>query len=498
MKTKFFINVFSLVFLCGCETSNTTIPILTNKQMQEDIAFLVRAIKEIEPNIAIREQVTGTPIMAEIDSLAATAKHLKTFEDFYYLAQRILLLCQDQHENLGRGYPSGIEDSNYYISQEAINISEICDAKYDWYHPCGCLPFFKYVDGKYYSFVELYINKDTSLTIPAGAELLAINNIPTDEYVNRYNRKINNSVRWDNIRKKYYTYNIFSPATIGLDTVIVFTFCFNNVIKTVNCERLAINSNVANGEWDESVLYFEDVCLLYVRVPEMDYEKMDFYKKEILHYADKPIKKVIIDIRGNGGGSDYVWMEMLSYIIDKPIITPTKTYRKNTPLLKDYAINIRKDKVCSYSKDSVFVSMCSDTTDMGTIAPIEQSIRYSGKVYVLVNERCFSSSLAFISVCERTEKLVTVGKNTGFLKGRSETPYFLTLPNSKLIFELIPCIDMTNVIKPENHYDNAAEIPIEPSIEYYINEIAYEDNRYDKDFLFNHDPIFRAALEAKQ
>jgi hypothetical protein len=115
----------------------------------------------------------------------------------------------------------------------------------------------------------------------------------------------------------------------------------------------------------------------------------------------------------------------------------------------------------------------------------------------LVNERCFSSSLAFISVCGRTDKLVTVGKNTGCIKARSITPYFLTLPNSKLIFKLVPCFDATNATKLEDHYDNAAEIPVEPNIEYYINEISYKGNRYDKDFLLNYDPIFKVALEAK-
>jgi hypothetical protein len=204
MKTKVFISIFFLIFVCSCKTLDVVIPVLTNEQMQEDISFLIRAIKEIEPNIAIREQVTRTPIMAEIDSLAVIAKDLKTFENFYYLAQRILLLCQDQHENLQGFYPQGIEDSNHYISQEAIKISELCETKYDWYNPQGCLASSKYIDGKYYFFVDIYRrdnDKQYSLLIPSGSQLLAINNIPINEYVNEYGRKIDNSIRWDNVRK---------------------------------------------------------------------------------------------------------------------------------------------------------------------------------------------------------------------------------------------------------------------------------------------------------
>jgi hypothetical protein len=498
MKTKIFINIFLFMFISGCKTPDTTIPTLTNEQMQEDISFLVRAIKEIEPNIAIREQVTGTPIMAEIDSLAVIAKDLRTFEDFYYLAQRILLLCQDQHENLQGFYPQGIEDSNHYISQEAIKISELCETRYDWYNPQGCSPFFKYIDGKYYFFVDIYRrdnDKQYSLLIPSGSQLLAINNISINEYVNEWGRKIDNSIRWDNARKKYYTYRIYHPMITLQDTNESFVTCnINGVIKTITMRDWSISTNTPTGVSDEKVFYFDTSDILYVRIPDMDYEKIEYYKTEILRYANKPIKKVIIDIRRNGGGSDYVWMDVLSSIIDKPLITPSKVYRKNTPLSIDYATNIRKDKISSYTQDKVFFRT-SDNYD--TILPAKQNIHYSGKIYVLVNEYCFSSSLAFISFCERTDRLVTVGKNTGYVKGRSTTPYFLTLPNSKLIFELIPSLDMTNITRPEDHYDNAAEIPIEPSIEYYINEITYEGNRYDKDFLFNYDPIFKAALEAK-
>lgn len=48
-------------------------PKLRQKEMQQDIDFLVRAIKEIDPYIPLRNQITGVDIYAGIDSLQAQA-----------------------------------------------------------------------------------------------------------------------------------------------------------------------------------------------------------------------------------------------------------------------------------------------------------------------------------------------------------------------------------------------------------------------------------------
>jgi hypothetical protein len=104
--------------------------------------------------------------------------------------------------------------------------------------------------------------------------------------------------------------------------------------------------------------------------------------------------------------------------------------------------------------------------------------------------------LGFVSICKQSDRLATVGTPTGFMYGRSTTPFFLSLPNSKLIFELVPCIDMSgNKNKPEDFYDFQAEIPVNLTIDDYVFEKTFKGKRFGKKFLYNHDPVFQKVLE---
>ena len=470
-------------------------PNLTKEQMRQDVEFLVRAIKEIEPNILIREKVTGVDIYGEIDKLAKLVDTINNFENFYYLVQKILLLCQDQHENIKGYYPKGIEENNFYISEQAIEISQKSDEQYYRYFPISSLPIM-YIDGKFY-FIQNFYNDENFVHIPATAQLLDINNISIDKYINDWNIPIDNSVRWDDNNKKFYTQRLFSPKTTGLANNFLITYKLGNEIIDVEKGSLSFNTSLMTDLWKFSVQYFEKDKILYIRIPSMDYEQIDFLTSEIKKYKSKKIKKVVIDIRYNGGGSDYVWHNVLSALISEPLKIKSNVYFYNTPLVRDYLINIRNEKIIKEFKvdDKEYIE--TNTSKFDTISPSDNSLNYSGKIYVLVNQRIFSSSLAFVSVCKQLKNLVTVGTPTGYICGRSTTPFFLSLPNSKLIFQLVPCIDMTNKKKPIDYYDTQAEIPVKLDVNFYYDEAIYDRERYSKDFLYNHDPVFQKVLKLK-
>ena len=88
-----------------------------------------------------------------------------------------------------------------------------------------------------------------------------------------------------------------------------------------------------------------------------------------------------------------------------------------------------------------------------------------------------------------------MGQATGYIKGRSATPFFFTLPHSKLIFELVPSFDLTAVKVPEDHYDSSPEIPVMLRLEDYITEMTDESEHYSERFLFNSDPTFQKILK---
>ena len=495
MKTnKFFLFLICAIAISACAT-DTKIPTLSRKQMQEDIDFLYSTIKNVSPYLTIREQVTGAKLYATLDSLHACSKDLATFEDFYYLASRMLLLCQDQHNTFQSFYPMGIENENPYIHSKSVEISEICEFMFDKYAPSSNVEVI-YIDGEYFFPENTYtrISDDRQIFIPEKAKVIKINDVPIDEYINYWNRPIDASVRWDSKNKKYYTYRAY-PYSTHKDKLTI-TYQLEDTIKTVELNTCEVEGWFSKDFWDTKINYFDRENILYLRIAEMDYSLIDSLKKGIWQHKNKSIQKVIIDVRDNGGGNDMVWREVLSEIVDKPILSQAKLYLRNTPVVIDYMETIRDEKLNADLTmrigDDDFVSLYDE---IDTIAPSQESILYGGNIYVLVDEKCFSSTLAFVAVCNQDARLVTVGNPTGFIGRRGITPFFFALPHSKLIFEISPTLDATMINVPEDYYDHTVDIPVSRSIDDYAFERKYSGERYGKDYLFNHDPVFQKVLK---
>ena len=484
--------LFTIILLLNRNNCLSQIPNISIDQMQQDIDFLVNTIKEVEPNLSIRQQVTGTNLYIELDSLAKKAKDIQTFDDFYFLLKRILFLCQDRHDDLQNFYPSGIEHENKYIKPKNVEISNYCYQRYLGMLPCcGGMMTIRYLNGQYYTIENIYAKQTDELLIPDSSMILSINNIPIDRYV-ALSRPFDNAVRWDGTRKQYYTHSIYHPFFILGSMEALITYEKNNTVKTVEFKDAYVTGFNLIG--NESVQYFEDKKILYIRIPTMDYDKIDFYKTAILNNKEKPVEKIVLDIRNNGGGNDMLWIELLAIIIDKPIMLENKVYYKESPIVVDYVEKIRMEKITKRLKFNDEYYFTSSESPTFFITPDENSINYKGNIYILVNENCYSSSLVLSSICKRVDKLISVGNSTGYIEGRSTTPFFFSMPNSGLIFELCATIDMW-AKTPYEHYDVNAEIPVNNTVVDYINEIKYQSTRYSKEFLFNYDPAFKTILD---
>ncbi|MDR2407958.1 MAG: hypothetical protein LBE13_07595 [Bacteroidales bacterium] len=471
--------------------------ILSREAMLDDIHFLVHTIKETNPHLFIRRQITGTDIVREIDSLRQTAEKITSFEEFYYLAKRILLRCQDQHADLKDYYPQGIERTNPFITAEALERSAACSREYDFYSPDACLPVV-YVNGEYF-FNVTYYDEDRQTVIPAGAKFVRINNVEIDDYVAGFNRHVDNSVKWDFRHQKYYTTRIYFPFITGMvdNFTCDITYSVHDSRHTFRYQGAQIERNAPKDINEPKVLYFQKKHILYIRIPGMDMNDLDFYTQHILQHKNDSINKIIIDIRSNGGGNDRLWESILSTIRKNPFAEiQEKTYLKNTPTIKNYLSSMRDERLDEQNRLTVgcdtFVRII-DTDER----PVLPSLDYTGNIYVLTDDKCFSSSLAFSATCNRMENVFTVGQPSGYIGGRGITPLFFSLPHSKLIFSISPTLDATDVKASEDYYDRQVKIPVIHSVEDLVLEIAYEGERYDEEFLFNHDSVFQKVLEQK-
>lgn len=193
----------------------------------------------------------------------------------------------------------------------------------------------------------------------------------------------------------------------------------------------------------------------------------------------KDKENLIIDIRENSGGSDTYWMKLVKRLISEPIswkyynlvrgsyIEPfaeAKTGVRYKTL--DSVQSLPAPVLAGLPKDAVQDFNKYFTADH-RLEP-EDSIRFQGKVYLLVSRRVFSSSEKFASFAKSTGWATLVGERTGG-DGLGTDPVLVKLPQSHVMvrFPFIMGVTEGGVINEEKK--------TEPDI--WVNA-AKDDNVY--------------------
>jgi hypothetical protein len=491
---------FCLIYFCIFNYAEAQLIIdfkpLTKNQMCEDFDFFYNKVDSVNTRFAIIKQIAGIDILADLQYLRKSIDTISCETNFYDLMYRATLLCKDAHISFSDQYPYDVTDT-IFMEKIKVNTRKIFNA-YNKYNP-SINPFqLFYLDGVY--FVPNIYDKDYNLQIQAKARLLEINDIPIDEYIEEWQLQFSHNVRWDMKNKKFYVTNLLPPWRIKQSDLFKITYSRLGETKEIYLNEYKIRFPSNKGVNEPNVFYFDRDKILYIRIPQMNPREIDKYKEELMKNKLNQIEKVIIDVRGNRGGSDVVWKEIISMIINKPIhFQQTLAFRDNE-LVKSclvesgikYTKNDVDDKFLYVERDTFFC-----LRGESEINPSENSLSYSGAIYVFVDNKCFSSTLAFFSVCQIVEQLVSVGTSTGYFGGQGIAPFYFTLPNSKLLFRVEASLDASNINpnRLEDFYHDKVEIPVYLTIDDMLKLNEYDGEFYKKDFLYNLDPLFKAVLK---
>ncbi|MDR2064653.1 MAG: hypothetical protein LBP85_02920 [Prevotellaceae bacterium] len=302
----------------------------------------------------------------------------------------------------------------------------------------------KYINGSYYFVQNLTTDdEDEAVFFEKGSKVLQINGMDIDSYVIKIGETLGSPLRWDAVRKKLYTPAVYVDTQKDKITTVTVEIP-NGEIKDINLisgeTYLYYRGRINTDSETPKVLYFKTANILYIRVPDMKTELIPFYNDKIGNFRNQIINKVVVDIRGNGGGNDDVWRNVLSAIIDKPVIWKTKILFRKTPVVTPYLHEIRGDSLPLINDNNVTVNR--DTffykynDEFDTIISSQNTVAYSGNIYVIADERCYSSAKAFISVCNKMDRLISIGQPIGNIGGEGLNPFVFSLPLSKLIFRL--------------------------------------------------------------
>jgi hypothetical protein len=481
--------------------------------MYEDFDQFVYIIENANPQIPIRKAVTGYD---QLDSLKLLRQAIDTIEDYYRFIRLLDIalgyMC-DIHAVIANRFSEQFDDTAI-IDREKVD--EVYQGYTQWTYnlmeesnqknksqPFMCYP--AYIDGDYYLYGNYtLVSKEGDTLTLKDVKIISYKDIPYPDYVlKNISRYMKGSTRWDFKRNRYYSKSsvfnregelVYENEDGKIDTVN-FDKYYGLIGEQWSDRNLIHQSDFKfmpnPSKKEKKVLYFAQDKILYIYLNDMIDTKNTFIERVKEVGKDKELKKVILDVRGNKGGGDSFWHQLLKAIVADSLIYDVQMAFCNSELMR---------KRLGVPTESFIVQTFAwlpDTEFLVTryapdyFIPDSNSLKYKGKIYVLQDEDVFSAGHSLTSYCRHIEQLVSVGEPTGLLAGFGLSPLLYQLNNSKFSFRLEPAIDVTAVNCALDVYQDIPEIIIEYPFDEKIKALDYkwfdmqnENNLYKYDYLF--------------
>lgn len=219
----------------------------------------------------------------------------------------------------------------------------------------------------------------------------------------------------------------------------------------------------------------------YLKINMMDGGRVEEDGKEIRKFYEKvkDYEKLIIDIRGNSGGSDSYWREnVVSALTKEPISTRNYIlirgdygkpfYRARGIRLK--SVNSLDENILKQMPEEVEEDFDMYWISKTTIKP-KNSIDFNGKIFLLVDKWVYSSSESFAVFCKGSGFATLVGETTGG-DGIGIDPLLFSLPNSGLV------IRFSSLLALNGDFTINEEVKTVPNVK--VNAAIIRDYKYDE------------------
>ncbi|MDR3594359.1 S41 family peptidase [Clostridium sp.] len=234
------------------------------------------------------------------------------------------------------------------------------------------------------------------------------------------------------------------------------------VNKTKTVERYSSmkgkeNSNISSGNSNYNIVRTMDMAngkVAYLYIHSFLDQYVDEDMKIVKSYFEsiKNSKALIIDIRGNGGGTETFWIDMVQMLINKPMeykfYMAFKGGEFSEQFLKDKYLfgNKVSDPIYDGLKPIVDIDkenlrnlpseLKSDFryyyVSSYELEP-QNSIGFNGKIYLLIDHNNFSATNQFANFCKDTGFATLIGEKTS-VDGIGYEPEICSLPNSGYLF----------------------------------------------------------------
>ncbi|MDV3428455.1 MAG: peptidase S41 [Bacillota bacterium] len=433
---------------------------LTSEEKLQDFEYLYATLKDSFPFFEIEKDKTGFDWLGNKNNFEEQIKSAENNEEFYNDINKIAAMIQNGHtgvvppshyDNMAKGY-SGIINLPW---GQILNQNGVKEKYEGWKtivnESMEVLPVkFRYIEGK-------YVVTEGFKNIKKGCILKTIEDKPIDTYFK------------DNMDKYYLNYDYNRDKLYVKSGMIIAEEDKNYKIAAYTKEGEKITEDItpakyeknksaqaADSSSEEKILKKNKIA--YLKVKSMSNMTLDSDGKKISEFFNK-IKDypyLIIDIRGNGGGTDEYWM---SNVVE-PLIADSKSasqaiaFKGNyiKPFLTGRGITTKSiDKIPEQFKSNYVSNMERYTAVTRTIKP-KNSVNFKGKIYLLVDDYVYSSAESFAAFSKSSGFAELVGTTTGG-DGIGIDPCVMALPNSGLIirFSLDMGINSDGTVNEKTH-----------------------------------------------
>lgn len=319
--------------------------------------------------------------------------------------------------------------------------------------------------------VHLFRNYSEHTNMVMGGEVISINGQPISTIIEKMLPIISSdghieSAKYRRLESTGYfgeTYNILFGITTEYS--VVYHLPGTKDVKTIKCKGLTedqLNAafkkrypEAAKVKPPIELEYKGNIPVLTIRTFGGGYTKAgisypEFLKNAFTQFHEKKIKNLVIDLRGNGGGSDEYGKMLFAYLTDSPFqyykhlevkqnkhsFWPHTNFPEGE---KELAASIKKNNRGTYDVVE------SKHPNLGIQQPLKPT--FKGNVFILIDGRSFSATGECTSLIHFYKKAKFVGEEcgAGYYGNTSGFMPTLTLPNSRLRIR-IPVVKYTMAV----------------------------------------------------
>lgn len=491
-------------------------PRLTSSQMLADYDSLVSYINQVSPIVQFNKEVRNIDFNKHAKKLKKKITSKTSMEEYLFLVEKTLNAAQDGHSNrlgnslldivktvwIPKGLATGLDTVDFphsYKYEKFIKENFYTKLKLE----------LVYINGEYYNLLPFsYKGKN----YPAAMKLIRCNDKKIHQFVKNMEELIF-PLRWDRTNNKVYHENFYTVGEIYKNNHLKLTFIDNNreekILNITKDETVTFleekKNNFGYNSSTASVIthYFEKEQIFYGKIPAMDEKFGDTLTNRFQTILNKfPVKSIVLDVRGNGGGSDNTYGKFLGKIMKDTLKTNITVGRILSPLnCKYYEMN--KDSITAYGmsltkegpKLKNLKMFYNIIPNYSFFYPEKETLPFNGAVYVLQDRFIYSSTSNLSSLAYKNKRLISIGEMPNLLGGMQNITSVFCLPYSKVIFRLEPQIDFTDCKTVADIFQNQVEHFVTYPIAFLHERTTTNEDIFGKNFLLQKDPMFKKVVE---